>query len=112
MIAVWVLLSGCLAACRRAPGTAGAAAVGSITNYTVGGLIRELKPDGTNVIIRHEAIRGYMEAMTMSFDATNPAVLHGLKTNDVVRFQYESCFEFNARPQFREPLTRLLTQLG
>lgn len=71
--------------CQPRPGSNPAA---NTTVYTVGGIIRELKPDGTNVVIKHDPIPGYMEAMTMNFDATNATVLRGLKRDDVVRFQF------------------------
>ena len=79
-----------LTGCRPDAGTtssATATTANGVTNYPVAGLVRELKPDGTNVVIKHEAIAGYMESMTMNFGATNPAVLRGLKVNDAVRFQ-------------------------
>lgn len=58
-----------------------------VAQYTVTGIIRELKPDGTNVVIKHDAIPGYMEAMTMNFDAATPGVLRGLALHDAVRFR-------------------------
>ena len=66
---------------------AGSGSSGGLTNYQVSGIVRELKPDGTNVVIKHDRIAGFMESMTMNFDATNPAALHGLKVNDAVQFQ-------------------------
>ena len=70
-----------------------AVAVGLLTGcrpreavYSVQGTIRELKPDGTNVVIAHDKIAGYMDAMTMNFDTLSAATLLGLKTNDVVKF--------------------------
>ena len=82
-----------LAGCRRPAdeGTGSNTAPvspGAITNYLVTGLIRELRPDGTNVVIKHDEIPGFMGAMTMNFDVTNALILQGLKTNDLVKFQY------------------------
>jgi protein SCO1/2 len=55
--------------------------------YQVKGVIRELKPDGRTVVIKHEEIPGYMVAMTMPFKVTNSAELTGLKQGDAVSFQ-------------------------
>ena len=45
--------------------------------YSVRGTIRELKPDGTNVVIAHDKIAGYMDAMTMNFDTQAASALQG-----------------------------------
>jgi len=58
-----------------------------VTVYPVRGLVRELKADGTNVVIKHEEIPGYMTAMTMNFDAPAATVLQGLQPQDVVTFK-------------------------
>jgi protein SCO1/2 len=55
--------------------------------FQVKGLIKELKPDGRTVEIRHEEITNYMPAMTMSFDAKDPKELAGLKAGDAVSFR-------------------------
>lgn len=81
----WLLAAGCQ---PRKPAPPAAPPAADVTVYTVGGIVRELKPDGTNIVIKHDAIPGYMDAMTMNFDATNASVLHGLKPNDVVTFRF------------------------
>ncbi len=55
--------------------------------YTVKGVIKELEPDGKTAVIRHEAIPGYMEAMTMPFEVRDTNLLHGLKPGDTVSFK-------------------------
>jgi protein SCO1/2 len=55
--------------------------------FTVKGVIKELEPDGKTAVIRHEAIPGYMEAMTMPFEARDPNLLRGLKAGDTISFQ-------------------------
>ena len=55
--------------------------------YTVKGVIKELEPDGKTVVIRHEAIPGYMQAMTMPFEARDTNLLRGLKVGDAVSFK-------------------------
>src|SRR5260370_33949914 len=55
--------------------------------YQVKGVIKELKPDGKTVEIRHEEVPGYMPAMTMPFEARDPKELKGLQTGDAVSFR-------------------------
>ncbi len=55
--------------------------------FEVKGVIKELKPDGKTVEIRHEAIANYMPAMVMPFEAKEPKELVGLKAGDQVKFR-------------------------
>lgn len=55
--------------------------------FQVKGIIKELKPDGKTVVIQHEAIPHYMEAMTMPFEARDTNELRGLQAGDVISFQ-------------------------
>jgi protein SCO1/2 len=55
--------------------------------FDVKGVIKELKPDGKTVEIRHEAITNYMPAMVMPFEAKEPKELVGLKAGDEVKFR-------------------------
>jgi protein SCO1 len=55
--------------------------------YTVKGVIKELEPDGKTVVIRHEAIAGYMESMTMPFEVRDTNLLRGLKAGDTISFK-------------------------
>jgi protein SCO1/2 len=55
--------------------------------FEVGGIVQELKPDGKTVVIRHEAISNYMEAMTMPLRAKATNELAGLQPGDVVTFR-------------------------
>jgi protein SCO1/2 len=64
-----------------------------IRTFTVQGLVRELPADGRTVIIRHEAIAGYMPRMTMSFTARRPEELRGLQPGDVVEFRLTATAE-------------------
>ena len=59
----------------------------SITNYTGRGVIRSLGADGKSVVIKHEAISNYMDAMTMPFPVRTPSVLKGLVPGDSVTFR-------------------------
>lgn len=55
--------------------------------YAVTGVVRELRPDGSNVVIRHEEIPGFMMAMTMPFTARDPRQVAGLQPGDKVTFR-------------------------
>jgi protein SCO1/2 len=53
----------------------------------VKGIIRKLEPENGRVVIAHEAIPGFMEAMTMPFQARTPSSLAGFKAGDSVAFR-------------------------
>src|SRR5262245_61789123 len=58
-----------------------------VRTYQVRGVVRELKPDGQSVVIRHEKIPGYMEAMSMPFQARATNELAGIMPGDEVSFR-------------------------
>jgi protein SCO1 len=51
----------------------------SMQVFDVKGVIKELEADGKTAVIRHEAIPGYMQAMTMPFEVRDTNLLRGLK---------------------------------
>lgn len=51
------------------------------------GVVKSLDSDGKTVVIQHEAVPGYMAAMTMPFVDRNPAELTGLQPGDSVAFR-------------------------
>jgi protein SCO1 len=55
--------------------------------YQAKGIIKELRPDGKTVVIQHEAIPGYMPAMTMPFEVRDTNELRGLQAGDAVAFR-------------------------
>ena len=55
--------------------------------FAVKGIVKELKPDGRSVVIQHEEITNYMEAMTMPFRVRNSNELSQLKPGDEIRFR-------------------------
>src|SRR5580704_4921623 len=71
-----------LTACNRKASETAAATQA----FTVKGVVKELEPDGKTVVIRHEAIPGYMQAMTMPFEVRDTNLLRGLKAGDVISF--------------------------
>jgi protein SCO1/2 len=55
--------------------------------FSAHGVILEVKTNTAQVVIRHEAIDGYMDGMTMPFNVKDPAPLTELKRGDQVAFQ-------------------------
>ncbi len=55
--------------------------------YSVKGVVKELASDGKSVVIRHEKIPGYMDAMVMPFEVKDTNILRGLQPGDAVSFQ-------------------------
>lgn len=56
-------------------------------SFPVKGVVQELKLDGRTVVIKHEAITNYMEAMTMPFRVAETNLLAGLKPGDEITFR-------------------------
>lgn len=71
--------------CRLTPPAGGSPA----DSYVVRGVIRALPPGGRTALIQHEAIPGYMAAMTMPFPVRNPGELAGLTPGDQVTFRLQ-----------------------
>jgi protein SCO1 len=55
--------------------------------YRVKGVVQEVLPARQKVVIAHDKIPGYMEAMTMTFDVKNTNELAGLKPGDNISFR-------------------------
>ncbi len=55
--------------------------------FAVKGVIRKLEPESGRVVLAHEAIPGFMEAMTMPFLAKPASSLAGLKAGDSIAFR-------------------------
>jgi len=76
--------------CRQGPPPHEGNAAPTTTNqqiYQVKGVIREVFPEKNKVKIAHEAIPGYMEAMTMLLDVKDARELASLKPDDAVTFR-------------------------
>lgn len=54
--------------------------------YAVHGVVQAIPPDHRHATIKHEAIPGYMAAMTMDFSVKNTNELHGLAPGDEITF--------------------------
>ncbi len=75
-----LLMAGCKPAADDHAGSATA-------TYAVHGVIQTIATDRREVRIAHDAIPGYMMAMTMNFPVQNTNVLAGLAAGDMVNFQ-------------------------
>jgi protein SCO1 len=93
MMALGIAGTALVAGCSRSEqkpaisGTSKTASQGSNRVFQVKGLIKELKPDGKTVVIRHEEVPNYMPAMTMPFEAKVPDELKRLAVGDPVEFR-------------------------
>ena len=54
--------------------------------YLVRGIVQEIPTDKKHATIKHEAIPGYMAAMTMDFSVKNTNVLNGFSAGDEITF--------------------------
>ncbi len=57
--------------------------------YRGEGRVVRIEPDGKHVTIAHQAIPGFMSAMTMTFQVRDQKMLAGLKPRDEVEFTLE-----------------------
>jgi protein SCO1 len=56
------------------------------TDYTVRGVVRRAEPAKSQLIVKHEEIPGYMDAMTMPFQVRDPKILESVKIGDEITF--------------------------
>ncbi len=56
--------------------------------YVGVGVVRGIEAGGRVLVIRHGAIPGLMDAMTMPFEVSSPALTKGLKPGDRIRFTF------------------------
>jgi Cu/Ag efflux protein CusF len=57
-------------------------------SYNARGVIQSIAKDRSSLLIAHEAIPGFMPAMTMAFDARSPEQLAGLHEKERVNFSF------------------------
>jgi Cu(I)/Ag(I) efflux system protein CusF len=57
-------------------------------SYAARGVIQSIAADRSSVTIAHEAIPGFMPAMTMAFEARSPKQLDGFRDGDRVTFSF------------------------
>jgi len=56
-------------------------------SFLVKGVVTQVKADSKTIVVRHEAISNYMDAMTMPFKVKEPKELVGLQTGDEISFR-------------------------
>jgi len=78
---VLLLATGCK------PGTTPGTSDSALQTYAAHGIIQKIPTDRHVVTIAHDAIPGYMPAMTMDFPVQNTNALTGLSPGDIVNFQ-------------------------
>ncbi len=87
-----------LAACGQPPADAPAppppaapaatADTASVQEYETVGVVANVLANKKFVVIRHAAIPGYMDAMSMPFAVDDSALLDGIAPQDSVRFRF------------------------
>lgn len=88
-IFITLILLGCVllvfTSCNRKPVEKSTAHKETI--YDVKGVIREILPSEKQIVIEHETIPGYMDAMIMPFPVKDVHIMTGLAVDDAVKFQ-------------------------
>ena len=64
-----------------------AAAAAVIQTYPAKGVVQSVNQDGRQIVVRHDAISNYMDAMTMPFKVIETAALANLHPGDEITFQ-------------------------
>jgi protein SCO1/2 len=60
---------------------------GNLRIFLARGVVKELEKDGSTVVVSHEPIASYMDAMTMPFKVKEPKELAGLRAGDQISFR-------------------------
>lgn len=60
-----------------------------IQTYTVGGTVISILPNQKHIIIDHDEIPGFMNAMTMPFNVADPKLIENIARQDNVTFTFE-----------------------
>src|SRR5437868_5959565 len=63
------------------------AANASTTNYSVRGVVKEIKSAERQLVIAHESIPDFMEAMTMPFNLKDETILTNFAAGQKITFQ-------------------------
>ena len=65
----------------------GAVCAEKTREFTVRGVVREARPAKSQLVVKHEEIPDYMDAMTMPFQVRDPKILESVKPGDDITFQ-------------------------
>src|ERR1043166_6832 len=71
------------------PGCGFCATADSPRTFLAHGTIEQIQPESRRLIIQHDAISNYMDAMTMPFKVKDVAEMNGLEKGDVVSFRLQ-----------------------
>ena len=82
LCALLVVLAGCKPPSVAPPGPSGT----TPKTYAVHGVVQAVAPDQRHATIKHDAIPGYMAAMTMNFSARDTNALAGVSAGDEISF--------------------------
>jgi len=74
-----------------------------VRTFSATGVVRQLGPEPRTVVIQHEAISNYMDAMTMPFHVRTPNEVNGLQAGDQISFR----LHVNATESWIDGITRL-----
>ncbi|MCB9618294.1 MAG: copper-binding protein [Sandaracinus sp.] len=83
LFVAWMLMAPRLVGAQAAPSMDARA-----PRYTTRGVIEELRPERRQIVIRHEAVPGYMPAMTMPFSVEDASLFEGLAAQQRVEFTF------------------------
>lgn len=86
-MAAALALAGLLAGCRPGPDAREPPPPGVVAVHATRGVVREIAPDRTTAVIRHEEIPGYMPRMTMELNVRDTNELAGIAAGDEVTFR-------------------------
>lgn len=115
LICLMGLQSGCT---KKEPPTSEA-----LKEFTVKGIVIRVEDEGRTLVLKHEAMPGYMGAMTMPFRVKKPEEVDGISPGDEIRFTYKVAElsswvedlqptgnkeEIQAEPARKEPSSKLL----
>ena len=67
-----------LAGCRAAPAPV------NVREFPLTGQVLSIKPDRTEAKVKHDDVKGFMDAMTMDFAVKDPTQLEGLQPGDLI----------------------------
>jgi protein SCO1 len=71
----------------RCPAAEAIATSAETRQFAVKGVVKKVEPESSRVVIAHEAIPGFMDAMTMPFRVKSPDILAKVQAGDSVSFR-------------------------
>ncbi len=81
-VSIWILLMGIFG--WALPHTT----LADTTNYTVRGIVQQVDRSNHHLVIAHESIPGFMDAMTMPFNVKGEAIPADLAAGTAIEFQF------------------------